>query len=159
MNCHITICAKSEVFDLLSKSKYDAIISIDNVCNNRKFTDNKANTRRKQLAKYCEQVLHLRFYDVVDKNNIDGPKLYHIIRIKEFAETLRDKKVLIHCIAGISRSTAAAMIVLMCLDHGIDEARSHILKIRPIADPNQLMLDLYQRSLELDNLDVDFEFF
>jgi predicted protein tyrosine phosphatase len=59
--------------------------------------------------------------------------------------------VLIHCVAGISRSTAAAIIVLMCLGHDYQTAESYVHQIRPIADPNRLMLELYQRSLT--NLD------
>jgi hypothetical protein len=85
------------VCKLLSDGKYDAVISIDSLLGNKKYRGMKLESRKKQLANYCDHILHLRFDDTCDELDYEGPKLYHIERIKEFAETLRGKRVLIHC--------------------------------------------------------------
>ena len=153
MNCNIAICAKHEVCKLLGEAKYDAVISIDHICKNRKWEEMKMQKRKKQIAKYCDNVLHLRFDDTNDPHDFGGPRSHHISKIVEFAAMLRDKKVLIHCVVGISRSTAAAIIVLQCLGHTYLESRVHVHQIRPIADPNTLMLNLYNQIV--DDLDTD----
>lgn len=58
----------------------------------------------------------------------------------EHCESL-NKDMLIHCWAGVSRSTAAAVITRFLQNGGdADEALSHILEIRPQADPNKFIL-------------------
>jgi predicted protein tyrosine phosphatase len=65
------------------------------------------------MQKNCDKLLTLYFYDTNDINDTDCPKLYHIAQIREFTQHLKHKNVLIHCKAGIARSTAAAVIVLI----------------------------------------------
>lgn len=70
------------------------------------------------------------------------PDQSHVHAILEFGRSLDAKsKVLIHCMAGISRSTAAAWIL------GVQAAPGHeadiyafIRRIRPQAMPNRLMV-------------------
>lgn len=65
-------------------------------------------------------------------------------QIADFARQIKDgDRVLIHCAAGISRSTAAAAIVLMERGAAEDEALAEVKRIRPCARPNELMLAIY----------------
>ena len=74
-----------------------------------------------------------------------------VVRIIRVAEELRSEsgKILIHCEAGVSRSTAAALIMHACwLDIGRErEAMARVLAQRPIAVPNRRMVELADRLL------------
>lgn len=54
-----------------------------------------------------------------------------------------DSHVLVHCVAGISRSTAAASLILMQANPELPAAVAfdRIAALRPIAYPNELMLE------------------
>ena len=68
------------------------------------------------------------------------------------AEELRSStgRVLIHCEAGVSRSTAAALIMYACwLGPGRErEAMGRVLAQRPVAIPNRRMVELADRLLD-----------
>jgi predicted protein tyrosine phosphatase len=72
-------------------------------------------------------------------------------QIIALAEDLRSARglVLIHCEAGVSRSTAAALIMYACwLGPGYErEAMERVLSLRPIAIPNRRMVALADKLL------------
>ena len=74
----------------------------------------------------------------------------HVLRILDFAAVWdRDRPLLIHCYAGISRSTAAAYIAACALDPKRDEA-GIALALRaasPSATPNALFVEIADRLL------------
>jgi predicted protein tyrosine phosphatase len=86
--------------------------------------------------------LRLLFADHV--SGAYGPSVEDVRRIIELAESLSSSagRVLIHCEAGISRSSAAAMIMYACwLGPGRErEALERVLAQRAIARPNRLMI-------------------
>jgi predicted protein tyrosine phosphatase len=70
--------------------------------------------------------------------------------ILEFTAPLQSTdKLLVHCHAGMSRSTAVASGVLC--QHGLTpiEAVKHVVNIRPIAMPNRHLLTLFDELLGL----------
>jgi predicted protein tyrosine phosphatase len=74
-----------------------------------------------------------------------------IKEILEFTKTLKPTdKLLVHCHAGISRSTAVGCGVLC--QHGLTptEAIEYILSIREIAWPNEHLISLFDDILEFD---------
>jgi predicted protein tyrosine phosphatase len=78
-----------------------------------------------------------------------------VLRIIRLAETLRSDgrgRVLIHCEAGVSRSTATALIMYGCwLGPGRErEAMARVLAQRPVAVPNRRMVEIADRLLERD---------
>ncbi len=79
------------------------------------------------------------------------PELRHSQRLIEIFNGLiaSDKKInlLIHCRAGISRSTAAAYILLYLLHKDKDIALEKLLEIRDIANPNLLVLEYADQIL------------
>ena len=92
--------------------------------------------------------LRLVIADVVTELGATDQDVWQIIHL---AESLRSAmgRVLIHCEAGVSRSTAAALIMHACwLGAGREqEAMERVLKQRPIAIPNPRMVELADRLL------------
>jgi predicted protein tyrosine phosphatase len=97
------------------------------------------------------------FSDICRERNFalssDKPKLAsskQILDILEFTAPLQSEdKLLVHCHAGISRSTAVACGVLC--QHGLhpNESIKYILSIRPQALPNKHVLTLFDDILRL----------
>lgn len=74
----------------------------------------------------------------------------HVRRILDFAAVWdRDRPLLIHCYAGISRSTAAAYITACALDPERDEAgiARALRAASPSATPNALFVEIADRLL------------
>jgi predicted protein tyrosine phosphatase len=78
------------------------------------------------------------------------PRREHLQAIFRFADSIAGQPILVHCQAGVSRSTAVALALIMrgmCLDgFGANEiseqAPQMLLSIRPQAAPNPLILEL-----------------
>jgi predicted protein tyrosine phosphatase len=96
-----------------------------------------------------ERKLRLQFADV---NTELGPSEEDVRQIILLAESLRSSctgKVLVHCEAGVSRSSAAALIMYAYwLGPGREsEAMERVLAQRPIANPNRRMVEFADRLL------------
>lgn len=61
----------------------------------------------------------------------------------------RRAPILIHCYAGISRSTAAAFVALCILNPHVEEARiaSELRRVSPTAQPNPLLVEIADRLI------------
>lgn len=81
---------------------------------------------------YPARKLRLQFDDIVHSNSHgDAPTPEHVQQIIDFAKGV-EGRVLIHCAAGVSRSSAAGLIVITTLlgpDKASDAIR-HLIKIR-----------------------------
>jgi len=99
----------------------------------------------------AERKVRLRIADVVTEAGATEEDVRGIIQL---AEQLRSESgtLLIHCEAGISRSTATALIIYACwLGQGHeDEAMERVITQRPYAIPNRRMVALADNLLELD---------
>jgi len=95
--------------------------------------------------------VRLRIADVVTEEGATEEDVRGIIQL---AEQLRSESgtLLIHCEAGISRSTATALIIYACwLGRGHeDEAMERVITQRPYAIPNRRMVALADNLLALD---------
>ena len=89
--------------------------------------------------------------DVVTEEGATEEDVQQIIQL---AEQLRSESgtLLIHCEAGVSRSTATALIIYACwLGPGSeDEAMERVVTQRPFAIPNRRMVALADNLLALD---------
>lgn len=56
-------------------------------------------------------------------------------------------QLLVHCMAGISRSTATASAILYQHSLSIPEIEARVREVRPIAWPNTFMLGIYDQLL------------
>jgi predicted protein tyrosine phosphatase len=91
--------------------------------------------------------LRLRFHDVIDEDpmiEIEAPQLHHVEAILQFGDALDGARLLVHCHAGISRSTAATMLLLAQADPARDPDLivAEIVERRPKAWPNLRMVEL-----------------
>jgi predicted protein tyrosine phosphatase len=91
---------------------------------------------------------------IADVVTEEGATEDDIRRILNLAEQLRSESgtLLIHCEAGISRSTATALIMYACwLGRGReDEAMQRVIAQRPFSSPNRRMVALADKLLALD---------
>ena len=109
-------------------------------------------------AKFAElpadQLLRLRFHDVIEEDQplTEAPSPMHIEAILKFgADAARaHHRILIHCHMGISRSTAAAVMLLAKEGRDPEAAVAHVTALRPIAWPNLRMIELADAHLGLE---------
>lgn len=96
----------------------------------------------------------LAFDDVVEPKWGVPPSIDHATEIVDFAKRLRNHRVLVHCAAGVSRSTAAAIsIPATRMRPSPDNARSimhWIATVRPVARPNPLLVSMIDELLGWD---------
>jgi predicted protein tyrosine phosphatase len=100
------------------------------------------------------RLLRLRFHDVIEEGlEMDAPAASHIASILEFGASVKANethRTLIHCHMGISRSTAAA--IMLMAEHGQDPdaAVARVCEMRPVAWPNLRMIELADQHLGLE---------
>jgi predicted protein tyrosine phosphatase len=116
-----------------------------------------ANDRRQQPPKgfkeYPAKKLRLEFFDINEakRGKMNGPVESDIIELIEFfkeALSEEDTYFLIHCWQGISRSTAAGLILLEMYHKDKEKAREELFKLVPSAWPNGRMIKLANKILE-----------
>lgn len=76
------------------------------------------------------------------------PDENHIREVLRFTQDIKeDDKVLVHCHAGVSRSTAMAIGIL--IQHGMtaQEAVDYVFEIRECAWPNGLIIEILDKEL------------
>ncbi|HEX6717120.1 MAG TPA: dual specificity protein phosphatase family protein [Pyrinomonadaceae bacterium] len=96
-----------------------------------------------------DRKLRMLVADVVTEFGATEQDISKIITIAHELRSVAGR-VLIHCEAGISRSSAAALIMYACwLGPGRErEAMSRVLAQRPIAMPNPRMVELADKLLD-----------
>jgi len=101
-----------------------------------------------------DQLLRLRFHDVIEEDQplTEAPSPMHVRAILKFgAEAVRaHHRILIHCHMGISRSTAAAVMLLAERGHAPEAAVARVAELRPVAWPNLRMIELADAHLGLE---------
>jgi predicted protein tyrosine phosphatase len=93
----------------------------------------------------CRRHLRLAFHDIVEPTrDLIAPDDVTIQAILNFGREATPKiPLLIHCWAGISRSSAAAYIIACDRNPGFEEAIAGELRARsPVVTPNKLMVAL-----------------
>ena len=100
------------------------------------------------------QHLHLAFHDINHpRPGLRAPDTDQLQKMIDFAQRWNLKgELIIHCWAGVSRSTAAAFIVQCSLNPQADEfdfARQ-LRAASPTATPNRLMVELADTALNRD---------
>ena len=102
---------------------------------------------------YENAVRRLRWL-IADVVSEEGATENDIRAIISLAEQLRSESgtLLIHCEAGVSRSTATALIIYACWlgRGGEDEAMRRVIAQRPCAIPNRRMVALADKLLGLN---------
>lgn len=139
---HLCVCGQKEVQPLLDRDKnFWSVISI------RYPTENKA------VFRHHKRILHV-FFDDADSAKVAAQKGLQvptpaIIRdMLDFANSEPSAPLLIHCRAGISRSSAFALALMLRgypvqeILSRLDDNMEQLIKMRPVANPNALVLEL-----------------
>jgi predicted protein tyrosine phosphatase len=106
----------------------------------------------------CERHLRLAFHDIVEPiAGLTAPDRDMMQAVLDFGRnTLHRRALLIHCWAGISRSSAAAFAI--ACDHNPGFERDIAVELRrrsPSATPNRLMVRLADDLLQRDGRMVE----
>lgn len=127
------------VFGLLTKAEFDAVSKHMDMSNRTMI--------------FCDDVINPKAADAPKKKDIE-----HILQIfEEFALFSEEKRVLVHCRAGISRSTAVAIGLLINRGWEIPQAFMQINIQRPMMWPNDLILKHFDDIMSLDGELVKFD--
>ena len=138
----VHVCSLYQVREL-DVSTYDGIITIEDTTIREPF--------RVQTDEPKQLILQ---FDDINKPMDDYvvPQMSHIKRALEFADKIEDGSLLIHCRAGISRSSAIALAVIAKrLGSGKEEAAVNTLEhINPNCRPNKSIVEMTDELLERD---------
>ena len=138
----VHVCSLHAVREL-DVSTYDGIITIEDTTIREPF---RVQTNEpKQLI--------LRFDDINQPmDDYVIPQMSHIKRALEFADKIEDGSLLVHCHAGISRSSAIALAVIAKrLGSGKEEEAVNTLEhINPNCRPNKSIVEMADELLERD---------
>lgn len=105
-----------------------------------------------------EDHLFVPMDDVSHPAQFDGPTLSHVEKIVDWAtpRIADDHSILVHCYAGMSRSTASALGLCVISGMTEDEAWAHVYESRPHLHrefiPNPLLLSHFDKVLGSDLL-------
>ena len=136
----IHICSLEAVKEM-DTSIYDGIITIEDSNIENPFRVRSGET----------QQLILRFDDISTPiDDLIVPQDIHIERALKFAQLIDDGSLLIHCHAGISRSSAIALAIIADkLGVGNEEEAVKTLEfINPNCRPNRLLVKMTDEILE-----------
>jgi predicted protein tyrosine phosphatase len=92
----------------------------------------------------CERRVELSFHDITEaRPGLVAPDSVVMQAILDFGREARDRTMLIHCWAGISRSSAAAYVIACDRNPGFERGIAEELRRRaPSVTPNRLMVSL-----------------
>lgn len=118
--------------------EFDAVISIES-------PDATPLTGRLQRFRKSTEPAHkvLRFHDIEVASLPTPPQRRHVKAGLDFARRHRGRRLLIHCFAGVSRSTALAFAILVDHHDAVGDERrilDMLLELRPQACPNRLVV-------------------
>lgn len=139
---HLSVCGINEVQPILNRDRnFWNIISI------------RSPNAVPPTFRYGKAIHHATFYDIENSHlpetrDLRAAQIEDLTGIMVFAEALDEQPLLIHCRAGVSRSTAICLALIMkgqlkagntaCSDIAVGQ----LLSIRPRAVPNCLVLRL-----------------
>ncbi len=117
------------------------------------------------FGRYGEHArLELRFHDVIEPRvaGYESPQRHHIEAVLGFGrDMMRDDdgslSLLVHCHMGISRSTAAAILLMANAEPRRDAAEivADVAQVRPKAWPNLRMIEIGDEMLGYDGALVE----
>ena len=141
----ITIASLDEV-EMLAGTPFTKIISINDA-----YLGEERGYERRIKAYFPKARAVFSYFNDVDYPTDDGPQENEIGLLLDFSQrfTVADK-ILIHCRAGVSRSTALAYAVICQHSQPGQEAEAfaYLRQIRPQLFPNALVVKMADRILK-----------
>ena len=143
-------CCRIQI-EVVSRPEASTILSSPNECKKVSFLVSIGAPEDELPVGYSNVPCKIRLLFGDTESAEDGPTEGDVRSLIQLAQRLNGSpgKILIHCEAGISRSTAAALIMYTCL-LGLDsepEAMRRLLQQRPIARPNRRMVQIADHLL------------
>jgi predicted protein tyrosine phosphatase len=133
-----TVCSKSQVQDRVSKVDATHVISMLDPDDHM----------YKPIGIRQEDHLFLKFEDCEFPDNPRAPRIEHCQRILDFGKQLPDDAVtVVHCFAGMCRSTTSALALHVQKHGDLAAARAWLAEDRPQAMPNMLMAQHFDKLL------------
>lgn len=125
------VCSRNQVAKLTSKVEASHILSLLDP-GVRPYLHPKTDLNNWLLITCC---------DLLNENQPNSPKREQVQQILDWGKKLpSDATVIVHCEAGISRSTAAALALMaQDTDNDIDSCIKRLIDIRPTACPNPII--------------------
>lgn len=148
MKC-LEIIPRSNLRSSLKRTTPDCVISINNFHFRPPFT----------LAFFKGERLVFNFDDVLDTTDSQGPKKEHIERLIEFGNVHKGKTFVVHCHAGVSRSSASAIILETVGGRAPEASMEDLTERFPRIFPNGLMIKLASEILQRPDLMKAYEEF
>lgn len=135
----LTVCGKGQVRKVVKRFAATHLLSLVD-------PDDRVPTPHR-IAR--ENHLSVRFDDVESPALAHAPTLADIEKVVAWVDRLPENaRLVIHCTAGVSRSTAIAF-ALLCRGMDIEAARDRLLVIRPQASPNALVTMLLDQMFDM----------
>lgn len=104
--------------------------------------------RPRRMAGRCH--LRIEIDDTANEADDLAPRASHIEEIDGWVDGLEgDSRILVHCLVGISRSTAVTLGILAKV-HPPEIAARKLRRLRPEATPNPLIVGLWDAHLRCD---------
>jgi len=152
----VTDLSDAEGYSFNSNTKYDVWVTTVDKGDERKVDRMTRNFEAKGAKHFAQFFADWSDEDGIEWGSlkIDAPQKHHVENIinflKPFVEDDKVHNLGINCFAGISRSTALALVALVMSGKTIDMALDYVLAIRPEAWPNIRMLGLASQVLNKD---------
>ena len=146
MKINLTICGVRELPEQVGK-RWTHVISIWD----KDFLFDPTCRERVKVVAPRAKLLFSFFADTIVPNHPHAPRHEDVKRILDFTEKLPAKaKVLVHCHAGVSRSTATAYAILcQHTSPGMEmENLLHVQSLRDLVFPNRLIIELADKVLK-----------
>jgi predicted protein tyrosine phosphatase len=141
----IYVCPLSRVDETVSKTGAGWLLSL--------LAEGTAMTRPAAIP--ANRHLYLSMHDIIEiQEGLTPPGESHVRAVLDFARTWdRSKPLVVHCFAGISRSTASAYIIAAALAPHRDEAElaGTLRRLSPSATPNARLIALADQMLGRNN--------
>lgn len=132
-------------FFITSKSNAKAVFKRERITHALSILDPDS---RVLLISTSREVVHKTIHceDAFTESEPNPPTQFHVEEILKFGKSLpEDAKVLVHCFAGVSRSTAACLLLLAQdqqkknVSVDFELLREQLFNIRPEAVPNPII--------------------
>ncbi|WP_442583303.1 tyrosine phosphatase family protein [Mesorhizobium sp. ASY16-5R] len=145
----IYVCPLSKIDETVSNTGAEWLLSL--------LSEGTAVMRPASILR--ERHLHLKMHDIAEaQEGMTPPAEEHVRSLLTFGQAWdRRKPLIIHCFAGISRSTASAYIIAAALAPRREEAElaATLRRLSPSATPNPRLIALADQILGRQNRMVE----
>ena len=150
----IIVCSLSDLVNVCESVKPKFVISVIDPG----FAPETPKGVKNHLKLGFDDILKISSENKIFRQNTDAipqtlPSEKHVNSIIEFTKNLKEhENIVIHCWCGVSRSMATATY-LLCKNNisTIDRNIRYIRKIAPHANPNKLLIKLFENKLNVGN--------